>query len=241
MVLTNNADDAQLVIVLADSDLGSYRRRSQDSGARLMHKIVKNLKTDIIILDYGMLFLDKFNLERVHSVMETEITKIKELEKPILILGGDHSITYGAAKCFKNADVHSFDAHPDLVIDQTINSQSFMQEFKSRLSLHGVRYSTEQEKKSMNELRTMNSKEVYLTIDVDVLNPNIMPGVAYPVKGGLSLKELENQIGKIVKGKKIVCADITEFCPVLEKKHSTKAIKQILKFLVEILKSNYNN
>lgn len=235
-MITDNVEESDIIMVVAPSDIGSYRRYGQKKGAYKIYEMIKELETDVKILDYGELFLEDFDLNKTHKIIEEEITKIKEFNKPILLIGGDHSISYGSMRSFPKAQVHVFDAHPDLVMEEDITCQSFLTEFKSRLSLHGTRYFTTQEKKTMEQLTQCASNEVYISLDIDVLDPTIMPGVAYPVKNGWIIEQLLNEIKETVKDKKIVCIDIVEFCPLVEEMISSKTLKEVIKPLLKIIK-----
>jgi len=193
------------------------------------------MDTPIKILDYGRLWVSPFNLNKTHSIIEEEINKVKKFNKPILVIGGDHSISYG---CMKNFDcqILMFDAHPDLVNDDTINHASFLREFKDRATLFGTRYKTKQEEKSIKELKEKKSDEVYISIDVDILDPRIMPGVSHPVNNGWDLEKLKEELNLVFRTRKVVCLDIVEFCPLIEEKKSLSVIKEILKFIIPKLK-----
>lgn len=58
------------------------------------------------------------------------------------------------------------------------------------------------------------TKNVYLTVDLDVFDPSIMPSVATPEPGGLGWYEVLKIIEAIGKKKKIVGADVMELCPI---------------------------
>jgi agmatinase len=55
---------------------------------------------------------------------------------------------------------------------------------------------------------------VYLTVDLDVFDPSIMPAVGTPEPGGLSWQGVLNLIKEVAKEKNIVGADIVELSPI---------------------------
>ena len=60
--------------------------------------------------------------------------------------------------------------------------------------------------------KLIGEKPVYVTIDLDVLDPSIFPGTGTPEPGGISFKELIEAI-KIMSGLNIVGADVVELAP----------------------------
>ena len=138
-MLTNNVDESQAILVVIPSDIGAYKRRGQEVGAKVIYDLIKRMKFDLKILDYGEIFLDPFSLKKTHKIIEREIEKVIEFGKPIIVLGGDHSISYGCMKNFPEAQIHFFDAHPDLVKEKEhITHGSFMNYFKDRVKLYGT-------------------------------------------------------------------------------------------------------
>ncbi len=231
-MIVKSIDDCDLILVVVPSDIGSTRRCGQAEGALLIYELVKELESDVKILDYGELFIDKFDLKKVHENVELEISKLKDYNKPLLLIGGDHSISYSAMNVFEKCQIISFDAHPDIVKDSVINHESFLREFMNRLSIKGVRNGSNQELEDLKRLRRIKSKEAYVSIDFDVLSPNIFPGVAYPEVDGWSLERLQNELKSIFSEYTIKCVDLVEFCPLIEKEKSLEVIRKLITFLL---------
>jgi agmatinase len=57
-------------------------------------------------------------------------------------------------------------------------------------------------------------EKIYLTIDVDGLDPSVMPGTGTPVPGGLTYRQMVSLIKKIGASKKVIAADITELAKI---------------------------
>lgn len=57
-------------------------------------------------------------------------------------------------------------------------------------------------------------ENVYLTIDVDGLDPSVMPGTGTPEPGGLSYRQLTRLIAELGKKRKVIAADITELAKI---------------------------
>jgi agmatinase len=60
---------------------------------------------------------------------------------------------------------------------------------------------------------TSLSEDVYVTIDVDVFDPSIMPAVGTPEPGGMQWQQVLDIIKSIALAKRVVGFDLMEFCP----------------------------
>lgn len=75
----------------------------------------------------------------------------------------------------------------------------------------------------------LNNEYIYLSIDLDVLNPIEFPGTGYKCAGGLSLRELLYCLNLIKKNAQYLIVDIVEFNPLIEKEQSLLVIERIIK------------
>ncbi len=66
---------------------------------------------------------------------------------------------------------------------------------------------------------------IYISLDLDVLDPSVAPGVSNPEPGGLSFRELLEFLTKL-KDKRVVAADIVEFNPLVD--HRTGVVAALL-------------
>ena len=156
--------------------------------------------------------------------------------KPVA-LGGDHSITYPIIRSFaavrSELTLLQFDAHPDLYDSFDGNRFSHACTFArimeeklvARLIQVGIRaMNTPQRKQAqrfgVETLETSSQRgpvelqlsgPVYVSIDIDVLDPAFAPGVSHPEPGGLSTRQVLDIIHRIRAP--IVGADIVEFNP----------------------------
>lgn len=161
--------------------------------------------------------------------------------KFIVCLGGEHSIAIGAAKAhaeyFKDLSILHLDAHTDSRDEyrgSTYNHActiSRINEFNSKIVSVGIRSMAEKEKQNINFDKVIFAKDihnsdnwtkiinahltenVYITLDLDVLDPGIMPSTGTPEPGGLSWTQLITLIRSIANEKKIVGFDVVELCP----------------------------
>jgi arginase len=163
-------------------------------------------------------------------------------------LGGDHSITYPIVRAFarkyKDLSILHFDAHPDLYDNYQGNRFSHAspfarimeQKIAKRLVQVGIRTTTahqrEQVRKFSVETIEMRSlignvqlefdSPVYISFDVDALDPAFAPGVSHREPGGLSTRQAIDLIQRL-KGK-VVGADIVEFNPRMDPLHVTGTV-----------------
>jgi len=83
------------------------------------------------------------------------------------------------------------------------------------------------------------SENVYITIDLDVFDPSLMPAVGTPEPGGIGWYELTDFLKEIVKDKKIIGFDVVELCPIENQIMSNfLAAKLIYRLLGYIYMSN---
>ncbi len=189
-------------------------------------------------------------------ISDTIKKKLKKGNRCISI-GGDHSITYPIIDAynqyFQNINILHFDAHPDLYHNFENNPYSHASPFarildnnlSKKLIQIGIRtmnnHQQEQANKynvqviDMNNFRSDLKLEfngpVYITIDLDGLDPAFAPGVSHPEPGGLSTRDILNIIYKIKE--KIIGADIVEYNPKKDLNNITAITAA--KFLKELL------
>ncbi len=156
--------------------------------------------------------------------------------KPLL-LGGDHSVTYPVMRAIASThgpvNILHFDAHPDLYDDYEGNRFSHACPFArimeeglgKRLVQVGIRtlnaHQAAQAKRFEVEMVTMAAFEadavpvpkgpLYITIDIDALDPAFAPGVAHREPGGLSVRDVIRVLQR-VRGP-VVGGDIVELRP----------------------------
>ena len=164
-----------------------------------------------------------------------------------VILGGEHSITYGAVNgIFKGLELKNkneigilqIDAHADLreKYENEVHSHAsvmyLLSEENYKIAQCGVRalskeeadnrrkfqitsYSVEEIKKSDELYLPQNfPKKIYISFDLDGLDPSIMPATGTPVPGGLGFNESLELIHKLIKDREIVGFDVVELSPI---------------------------
>lgn len=194
---------------------------------------------DMNIFDGGDLELPFGNTEGSLKCIEDFATKVVEDFKIPAMIGGEHLVTLGAFKgVFKKyPDVHviHFDAHADLrdsYLDQKLSHATVLHRVwdlvgDDKIFQFGIRSGDREEflwgkdhvftnKFNCDNLEYAIEKvkkhPVYVTIDLDVLDPSVFPGTGTPEPGGIEFNTLLNSILKL-KGLNIVGFDINELSP----------------------------
>ena len=163
-------------------------------------------------------------------------------------LGGDHSITHPIVRAFarkyKDLSILHFDAHPDIYDSYQGNRNSHASPFArimeqklvKRLVQVGVRTFTAHQQEQVRkfgvetiEMRNVTpdlqlefDSPVYISFDVDALDPAFAPGVSHREPGGLSTRQAIDLIQRL-KGN-VVGADIVEFNPRMDPLHITGTV-----------------
>lgn len=196
--------------------------------------------TDVYTLDE--VELSKNSVKEAMDGIEQAITdEVLKYGKGPMVLGGEHSITYGVIKAmrkkFKDISVLQFDAHTDLIniYERCRYSHACVMrrihDLKVPITSVGIRninreaedYIQKNKIKSVHYapgippiekiLKTL-SKNVYITFDLDCLDPSIMPSVGTAEPGGIGWYEAINTIEEISKHVNVVGADIVELKPI---------------------------
>jgi arginase len=169
--------------------------------------------------------------------IERTVDALLDKRRRPVSLGGDHSITYPILRAFgrrfKDLTLIHFDAHPDLYDEFQGNRHSHASPFArimeeklaNRLIQVGIRTMNPAQKKqaarfnvevfeigrkrALEEVKTWCP--VYVSFDMDVLDPAFAPGVSHREPGGMSVREVLDHLHSITAT--IVGADIVEYNP----------------------------
>ena len=176
------------------------------------------------------------------QMVENITSELKKQSKQMIILGGEHLITLGSFTCFpKDTGYVVFDAHYDLrdqyadiklshaaylrrIVEKRgsenivhVGARAFVKEELVFLKEHNVATVSNKEIRDGNGPKllkdiTSTFDSIYLSIDLDVLDPAFAPGVGNPEAVGISSRELYDLVTTL-QNKKIVAADIVELNP----------------------------
>ncbi|MCL1844709.1 MAG: agmatinase [Defluviitaleaceae bacterium] len=160
-------------------------------------------------------------------------------KKTPVLIGGEHLISLGAiraaAKKFPDLHILHFDAHADLRDDYlgeknshaTVMRRAWEIVGDNKIFQLGIRSGDTDEfafaaahtvmhKFDLCEMEAvvdaLQGKPVYFSLDLDVLDPSVLPGTGTPEPGGVSFSELHDAI-LLLKDLNIVAADIVELAP----------------------------
>ncbi len=243
------------------SDAPPQIRAALRSGAwNLTTENGTDLSDDSVFFDAGD--LEPLSGSEMFALIENSLhTLITDGLSPIS-LGGDHSITYpivrAFARRFKDLSILHFDAHPDIYDNFEGNRNSHAspfarimeQKLAKRLVQVGIRTFTAHQREQVkrfgvesiemrdfrDDLQLDFDSPVYISFDVDALDPAFAPGVSHREPGGLSTRQAIDLIQRL-KGK-VVGADIVEFNPRMDPLHVTgtvcaKLLKEIAARMLE--------
>ena len=174
---------------------------------------------------------------RVYSAAEALLDE----GKFIVMLGGEHSISYGSIRAysqkFPNFSVLQLDAHADLrdqylgtkyghgcvirrvleicpVTQVGIRSMSLEEhEFVKANGLTPFFMEQGRDRLCYADIIDSLSENVYITIDLDVLDPSIMAAVGTPEPGGMGWSDILGLLRAVAEKRKIVGFDLVELCP----------------------------
>jgi agmatinase len=174
-------------------------------------------------------------LERI----EHQVEGVVSAGRLPIVLGGEHTVSLGAiralARQHEKFAVVSLDAHADLrdtYQGSPLSHACFLRRAMdyAECSVIGVRSISKEEKDFAREagLPILFAHEmakgavadlgalpeqIYVTIDIDVLDPSVMPSTGTPEPGGLSWYDLVGVLESIVAGRRVVGFDVVELAP----------------------------
>jgi arginase len=171
------------------------------------------------------------------AAIETAVRRILATGRHPLVLGGDHSITYPVLRAFRGQPltVLHFDAHGDIYDhydgDRYSHASPFArvmeEQLAGRLIQVGLRTLTTHQREQGGKFKTEVFAParwrdaipavaevrgpVYVSLDVDVLEPMLAPGISHPEPGGLTVRDVLDVLGALRT--EVVGADVVEYNP----------------------------
>lgn len=182
----------------------------------------------------------------VQSVYQ-RVKHFLELQKFPVLLGGEHSVSVGAiqamSECYEDLTVLQIDAHADLrdeYHDSIYNHACVMRRAQdhARVVQVGIRNVCTEEMhnlvpenvfyaheiynhdKWMEEAVNRLTRNVYVTFDLDGLDPSILPATGTPLPGGLQWYPTLQFLDKVFRQRHVVGFDVVELCPQSDSKVS---------------------
>lgn len=209
-------------------------------------------------------FLDtKIHPEKTTDILSKVVSKVISDNKFPIVLGGDHSISYGPIKSFKDAGfdftVVHFDAHSDLREEYQGTKHSHACTIRRVLELDipvvqvGIRSLTKEDFNFIRENpskiktffardlykgtdysiidRAIKSDNIYISFDVDVFDPSIIPATGTPEPGGLNWYQILEIARMIISNHRILGFDVVELSPNISGPSEFIIAKLIYKFI----------
>jgi agmatinase len=193
------------------------------------------------VFDGGDLELGFGNPEKALGEIAMKTGKILRDKKLPFLLGGEHLVTLGAFRAVHAAHpdirlIH-FDAHADLraeYLGEKLSHASVIRRCHElvgdgRIYQFGIRSGDRSEfqwsleghtkmrlfdTEGLSELiGALAGKPVYLTVDLDVLDPAVFPGTGTPEAGGIGFDELRRAVAAVCGGCRVVGCDAAELSP----------------------------
>jgi agmatinase len=173
------------------------------------------------------------------GLIRNGLGKILSEKKFPILLGGDHLITLPIIEemltIYPRLHLLQIDAHTDLREDylgEPLSHSTVMRKVvdhlgEGRLFQIGIRSGTEEEFKLARKMKSivsldpgslssmmkrLRNQPVYITLDLDVIDPSLLPGVGTPEPGGLSFQEFILLLKKL-QGLHVIGFDIVELTP----------------------------
>ncbi len=210
---------------LFDSELGA---ETYKVGIQTMDEVVPNVNSPL----------------ENSQVVEAVVAEVLDAGKLPVVIGGDHSLTLGAVRAaldkYPDIGVVILDAHPDL-FDQYDGTKyghasvaRRIHELGVPVAIAGLRSASREESDFIknSEISLVKAREIlksneaiegvlsslperiYLSIDLDVMDPGEMPAVANPEPGGLRWYDIIDCLERLVCKKTVVGFDVVELCPI---------------------------
>ena len=219
---------------------------------------------DFSTVDVGDLELPMGLVEESLDIVYETVAKIIADNKKPMMIGGEHLVTFPVVKALmeKYEDLHiiHLDAHTDLrdeFLGRRLSHATVIKRCHDilgdgRIFQFGIRSGEKQEfdfaknghtfmqKFNFNGLadviEKIKDKPVYITIDLDVLDPSIFPGTGTPEPGGVTFNDLLDAMQKFEKLNNVVGADLVELAPMLDSSNvSTVAAAKALREMILLL------
>lgn len=272
-VAYSNKEKSGIVILPVPYDETSTWMKGADSGPRALIEASRNMElydteTGGEVYHRGI-FTDiplevPSQAELMVNHVYQAVSEWMKQGKFVVTLGGEHSVSIGAAKAhhmqYPDLSVLQLDAHTDLRQDyqgSAYNHACTMARIREfcPITQVGIRSMDIEEKKYIDPARvffqerihyqanwmqdvlgTLSGK-VYITIDLDVLDPSIMPSTGTPEPGGMDWYTILALIKMVAENRELVGFDVVELCP---SKHNRAPDFLAAKLVYKVLGYRFN-
>lgn len=212
---------------------------------------------DVNFHDVGDLEFPLGNTYKSLDLIEKNVSEIYRDGKKVFGIGGEHLVTLpeikAISKFYKDLAIVHFDAHTDLreeYLGEEMSHSAVIRHCADIVGAEnirqiGIRSGMKEEfefmkkhntlAKKFTDLESLKGKKLFVTVDLDVLDPSIMPGTGTPESGGLDFNTLIEWF-KYLKDFDIIGADVVELAPDYDTSGvstavATKVIRELLMIL----------
>lgn len=223
----------------AGSKVAPEQVRVMSDGIESWSPVVGRDLLDITLADAGDMAFDGLSSEQVIAAIAEQTERLARGSDLVVTLGGDHSVSIGTSRGLRAVHpdlVHLvFDAHMDLRHEYEGDRFSHAcgtnhMAAAGPTCVLGVRSGSREEYIDAEKLltgftaglqippmflKTMAARPVFISLDLDVLDPSILPGTGNPEPGGPTYRELHAMLLGLV-GHRIVGIDVVEVAPHLD-------------------------
>ncbi|MGI5920818.1 MAG: agmatinase [Syntrophomonadaceae bacterium] len=231
--------------------LGPYRIREVSEGLEEYSIYQDKTLDNINFYDAGDVIIPFGNVRESLYRMETVVRAFLSQDKKVFALGGEHLVSLPAVKAYREKYselvVIQMDAHADLrkeYLGETLSHASVMRHIvelvgRGNLFQLGIRSGTREEMDYARQMTNLyldqlgsvleevknkvNQRPVYLTIDIDIVDPAFAPGTGTPEPGGFTSRELLQALRELAE-LNIVGFDVVEVSPPYEKGDNTSIL-----------------
>lgn len=206
---------------------------------------------DYSYFDSGDIELPFGSTNRVIADIAMRADSILNDAKIPFMIGGEHLVTLGSVMAvtekYDDLYIVHFDAHADLRDDylgQKLSHACVLRRCHDivgdgHIFQFGIRSGDREEFAFADEHTYMNKfnfnglaeavdklkgKNVYLTVDLDVLDPSVFPGTGTPEAGGVTFEELRKAVTLVCSRLNIVGCDVNELSPVYDQSGVSTAV-----------------
>lgn len=236
------------------SRFGPARIREVSIGLEEYSPYLDRLLEEVTYFDAGDIPLPFGNVEGSLDAIRTFVSKVLADGKMPIGLGGEHLVTWPVIQAVyekykQDLVLFHFDAHTDLRDHYEGYEYSHSTPIKKACDLiggknvysFGIRSGMKEEfewaKENMNlykfdvlepvkqVLPTIGNRPIYLTIDIDVLDPSAAPGTGTTEAGGITSRELLDTIHFMAKnGANVIGCDLVEVAPIYDHSEMTQIV-----------------
>jgi agmatinase len=242
-------ENSKIVILPVPYDGTSTWIKGADKGPKAMLEASTKLEfydieTDSEVYRHGIFtaeaVTEKATPEKMIEKTEQAVSNFLKPGKLVVTVGGEHSVTIGAARAYKKQyprlSVLQLDAHADLQDEyygSKYNHGCVMARVRELCPIVqvGIRSMSLDEMPNVQKDRIFFAEniynktdwqdkaikkltdQVYITIDLDAFDPSVVPSTGTPEPGGLGWYQVMAFLKKISREKEIVGFDVVELCP----------------------------